>query len=81
MYADYDRGRGGGDLVPAGWPLCIAQINDCERTQACTDEEHEAWVNELLKDYRIDGRDYYKNQVRRLYRPIPDAYDPIALGC
>lgn len=73
----YDRG----EVHPAGWPSILARVDSCELIKSCTDGEHEAWLDELLKDHPLVSSDWRRNTVRRLYRPIPEAYDPIALGC
>lgn len=37
------------ELVPCGWPLTLAKLSDCTLVKACTDEESEKLLQDLLK--------------------------------
>lgn len=81
-YADYDVGR----MSWAGWPEGQAQITDCTLVEACTDLGHIHAVDRWLMRsksiwHEMNEKDHRARAIRRLYRPLPKEWDPIALGC
>ena len=42
-YADESRG----EIVPCGWPFCIARVEDCDMKEAASDEQSEELLQEL----------------------------------
>lgn len=53
LVAYVDEARG--ELVPCGWPMCFARVEDCDLREACTDAESEAL---LLRLAEMPGQAY-----------------------
>ena len=62
-YADYRRGI----LAWVGWPPGHAQLSDCKRVKACTDEENQKELVTLseMRGHRNGGWDARRSYARR----------------
>lgn len=62
-----------GYVCCCGWPESLARIEDCERVQACSDEENEKLLREIASKPGADSRRSYavRELERRMRLPVP----------